>query len=302
VQISNSEDPKNEFTRYSIFQNGIYGGPSIGKAGQINLSLGSNLEMKYKKHTDSGAIYNKLTLIERFTVSTSYNLAADSFQWAYISLTGNTTLFKKLGVNYSATIDPYPYNLEGGDVNDLLWKSGEGIGRIVSSDLSFTTTLTGSSTSQNKDKSNNTTTNSNSSGSGLQLTSPDKYFDYENGHPEFYAPLSINTWSITGYYNILSSNNGIVKQTTQSLTFNGSAQITKFWYGSIYTGYDFVGHQFTPTSISLKRDMHCWEMIFTTIPFGFHQSFMVDIHVKSSILKDLKLTRHRDWYDNQVSQ
>ena len=83
---------------------------------------------------------------------------------------------------------------------------------------------------------------------------------------------------------------------------NMSAQVTKYWHASIYSGYDFTGHQFTATQISATRDLHCWEFVFNTIPFGYHQSFSVEVHVKSSVLHDLKLDRKRDWYDTQQYQ
>lgn len=280
---------------YSIFQQGLYGGPGAGKAGDINLSLGTNLEMKVKQHTDSGVVYKKITLLERVTIGTSYNLAADSFKWADISITANTTLFKKLGVNYSSTLDPYISNGEGYDENELTWDNGKGLGRITSSDIAFTTTLTGGNKSQQ-----NQGKTSSSTGSGLQVTSPEEYLTYEYNHPEFYAPIELNTWSASIFYNIVYSHSpGSPSSTTQSFTLNTSAQVTKYWYASLYTGYDFVMHQFTPTSISAKRDMHCWEFVFNTIPFGFHQSFSVEIHVKASVLQDLKIKRQRDWYDTQ---
>jgi lipopolysaccharide assembly outer membrane protein LptD (OstA) len=284
-------------TRYSIFQNGIYGGPGLGRSGSIIMSLGNNLEMKIRTHTDSGVVYKKLVLLERLNIGTSYNMAADSFQWADITISGNTTLFKKLGINFSGNIDPYKTNALGSDINKLVWRDNQ-IGRLTSADVSFSTTLTGS---KKQDATKGKTSTS------LQFTSPDQYLIYEQFHPLYYVPIEISPWSISIFYNFLYSNVPVTSvegvttsaQITQSLTVNGSAQITKYWYFSIYSGYDFQARQFTTTSISAKRDMHCWELTFTSIPFGFHQSFMLEVHVKSSILQDLKLTRRRDWTDTQ---
>jgi LptD protein len=303
--------------KYSIFQNGIYGGPSAGKQEAINYSLANNVEMKIRQHTDSGVVYKKIVLIERFTISTSYNSVADSFRWADISITGNTTLFKKLAVNYSGTIDPYKMNAYGENLSQLVWDNNE-VGRFVSNSLTLSTTLTqGSGKQQGQGQGQNQSSgqqnqqgqsggsNSNSSSQGLQFTSPDQYFEYIQNRPAYYAPLELNSWSITMNYSISTTlNTGIssTNLTTQGLTVNMSAQATKYWHVGIYTGYDFTGHQFTATSISATRDLHCWEFVFNTIPFGYHQDFSVEIHVKSSVLKDLKLTRQRDWEDTQQYQ
>jgi len=299
--------------KYSTFQNGIYGGPSAGKQEAINMSLATNIEMKIKHHSDSGVVYKKITLIERFTISSSYNTAADSQKLAPIALAGNTTLFKKLAVNYSGTFDPYEMSPQGENMNEALIQNGK-LGRLINNSLTFSTTLTqggakqtgqGQTQSQGQqNQQNQSTTNKDNSGSGLQFTSPDQYFDYIANRPAYYAPLELNTWSITMNYSISNTliPGGTTNQTTEGLTVNMSAQATKYWHVGIYTGYDFVGKQFTSTSISATRDLHCWEFVFNTIPFGFHQSFSVEIHVKSSVLKDLKLTRQRDWEDTQQYQ
>lgn len=268
--------------------------------------------MKVRQHTDSGVVYKKVKLLERLSLSTSYNTVADSFKWGGISVGATTTLFKKLAVNYNGTIDPYEMNAYGENVNRLVWDNGQ-VGRFVNNSLTLSTTLTpGSSkqqTTQTQGQQSQTgqtnNNNSNNTSTGVQFTSPDQYFDYIQNRPAYYAPLELSQWSVTMNYSISNTvNTGINSSNSslQGITVNMSAQVTKYWYASIYTGYDFVGHQFTSTSISAKRDMHCWELIFNTIPFGFHQDFSVEVHVKSSVLQDLKLTRQRSWEDTQQYQ
>ena len=65
------------------------------------------------------------------------------------------------------------------------------------------------------------------------------------------------------------------------------------------TGYDFQQKEVTATSFNLTRDLHCWEMTFSCIPFGTHQSYNFQINVRSSLLKDLKLTKRDSWYDRR---
>ena len=299
--------------KYSIFQDGIYGGPSAGKQGAFTYSLGNNIEMKVRQHTDSGTVYKKIKIIERFTISSSYNAIADSFKQAAISINGNTTLFKKLAVNYSGNIDPYRMDEYGNNTKYLVWQQGNDgfLGRFTSNSLTLSTTLTPGGAKQNSGQNQSTGqqnqnggTGNNTATTGVQFTSPDQYFDYIQNRPAYYAPLELNAWSITFNYSLSSvfTPGSNTNTTTQGAMINMSAQVTKYWHASIYSGYDFTGHQFTATQISATRDLHCWEFVFNTIPFGYHQSFSVEVHVKSSVLHDLKLDRKRDWYDTQQYQ
>jgi hypothetical protein len=47
------------------------------------------------------------------------------------------------------------------------------------------------------------------------------------------------------------------------------------------------------------RDLHCWELNFnwTAFPVAYQQ-FLIELRVKASMLKDLKLTRRRSNLDN----
>ena len=45
----------------------------------------------------------------------------------------------------------------------------------------------------------------------------------------------------------------------------------------------------TPGSVTLTRDLHCWQMSFTWVPIiGFRKSWNFNIRVKSGMLSDLK--------------
>ena len=64
------------------------------------------------------------------------------------------------------------------------------------------------------------------------------------------------------------------------------------------TGYDFTSGKMSMTSITLTRDLHCWQMSFTWIPFGTHRSWAFNIGVKAASLADLKFDKSVTQYDN----
>ncbi len=82
-------------------------------------------------------------------------------------------------------------------------------------------------------------------------------------------------------------------QISKSLGVDGSVNLTEKWKVTYSTGYDFQFKQMTYTSLNIYRDLHCWEMSISWVPFGEYQSYSININARSSILRDLKLTRNR---------
>ena len=78
---------------------------------------------------------------------------------------------------------------------------------------------------------------------------------------------------------------------------NGNIRLTEKWKIGFRSGYDFDTKEISYSSIDVYRDLHCWEMRFNWVPFGFRQSFNLSISVKSSILQDLKLNKRKSFYD-----
>lgn len=78
---------------------------------------------------------------------------------------------------------------------------------------------------------------------------------------------------------------------------NGDFSLTPKWKISFTSGYNFATKEISASSFQITRDLHCWEMSFNCIPFGQHQSYNFQINVRSSMLKDLKLTKRASWYD-----
>jgi lipopolysaccharide assembly outer membrane protein LptD (OstA) len=284
-------DANGAMQQYSIFQNGIYGSPAAGQSGLIGFNLSNTIEAKSKVKSDSGAVYKKTSLLDNLGVAFNYNLAAKHFKWSTINLNARTRLFKRFDIFSTAVLDPYQLDSTGARTEKYEWNN-ERIGRLTNGSLSISTNL------QSKQKSNAKKTSA--------LATQDE-LDFINKNPNAYIDFDV-PWNLNIYYNVIY-NKLIVQQTsgtigyttkdliTQSLTFSGDVSLTKKWKVSVTSGYDFTRKEFTLTSINVYRDLHCWEMHFNWVPFGFRQSFSIDINVKSSVLRDLKLSRRKDWFD-----
>jgi len=105
-----------------------------------------------------------------------------------------------------------------------------------------------------------------------------------------YSRLSSFVVAIAGY------------QTNQSAVLNakGDINLTPKWKIGFTSGYDFINHDYTYTSIDFYRDLHCWEMRMNWIPFGTRQGWNFTIAVKASMLQDLKYELRND-YRNRIT-
>ncbi len=270
---------------YSPFDQGIYGKPNANEAGLVTFNFINNLEMKVRTPKDTASASKKVRLIENFNFSSSYDLFKDSLNWSNVRLNARTKLFKNLNLNYTGTLNPYAFDSLGNNINTSMWKQSKKLGTITNSTFALGWML----------KSPGSGTKESNKGTQEEL-------DAINANPNAYVDFNI-PWSLNINYNIRlnrSFANGIDTTTiTQSLTFNGDFNLTKYWKIGVNSGYDFETKDLTYTQVNIYRDLHCWELRFNWIPFGFRKSYGVTLSVKSPLLQDLKLQRKRAWYDLQ---
>ena len=276
-------DYNHSLPQYSIFENGVYGTPASGRSGLIGFSLNNTLEAKTKTQSDSGAVFNKVSLLDNFGLAFSYNAAVKNFNWSNIALNARTVLFKKMNITAAAALDPYQLDSAGNHIEKFEWNNGR-IGRLTNATASVGYDLKSKEQTAAKPSSNT-----------ANAANQDE-LDYIKNHPDAYVNFNV-PYSLRVNYNINYSHTPTLSQITQSITFFGDLSITKKWKISATSGYDFVTNKLTLTSINVYRDLHCWEMRFNWIPFGPRQMYSIDIKVKSSVLQDLKLSKRKDWYD-----
>lgn len=252
--------------RYSIFETGIYGGPPSGKYGIIGFNLDNNLEMKTRTVTDTSVNLKKIKIFESLSAGVSYNTALDSLQWSNINVNGRTILFERVNVNLSGSFDPYITDTSGVRINTSELSENNRLARLVSSTFGVSFSL-----------------------NSLKPKTDQK----PASNPEFNYPfnLSVN-------YNVTYSRPGNLESTIfQTLNFYGDVALTQNWKINFNSGYDFEAKDLSYTSLGIYRDLHCWEMRINWVPFGSQQNYYFQINIKSSILKDLKLSKKEDIYD-----
>lgn len=85
---------------------------------------------------------------------------------------------------------------------------------------------------------------------------------------------------------------------SQTLGIRGTLDLTEKWKVSMNTNFDIQAGEFSYTTLNINRDLHCWQMAFNFVPFGYMKSYSFTINAKSSMLKDLRLQKRESNYDN----
>ncbi|MCC8037903.1 MAG: LPS-assembly protein LptD [Bacteroidales bacterium] len=303
---------------YSMFPNSLYGVPGQGKTGMVSVSLANNVEMKVKSDADSTG-EKKISLIENFTVSQSYNFAADSLRWSNINTSLLLRLVKNFNLNLSAVWDVYTYGLTPSGspvrINKTRLQAGKGLAKLSSTGTSFSYTFNnstfkkgGSSNNSNKGNSNKGSSSNmddepgaRGPGSGKDSQDDDIQLDGDG-----YMPWSV-PWNLSVNYSVNYSYGSFNYDKmeyngkwTQNLSFSGNIRPTKNWNFGFSASYNFDTHKIAYMNCNISRDMHCWSMRASFVPVGPYKSYNFHISVNSSLLSDLKYDK-RSSYSNGVT-
>lgn len=108
-------------------------------------------------------------------------------------------------------------------------------------------------------------------------------------------------WSMDVRYTVnLNRNQYADNDLVQSLRFSGSFKLSQMWAFQYSCSYDFVDDEFVYPRMSIYRDLGCWEMRMSWVPFGTRSSYDFYINIKSGMLKDvIKYRLKNTYYDRQ---
>ena len=303
-------DQNGNIQTYNMFMNALYGTPSQNKSGLLTYNFSNTLDLKVPSRSDTVTGLKNVTLLEALSFSGNYDLTKDSLNFSYMSVSGRTTLFKKLKVTYSSVWDPYVVDSMGRRVNRFEVIENHKLFHKNSSAWNFSLSW---SFNQNdfkkwtgKDKNPPATFQDKITrrANGSEFVT-DGELDDILGNPKSYIDWD-TPWSLSLSYNLRRSTNityaafmGIPNnQVVQTLTVNGDVSLSPKWKVNFSTGWDFTNHGLSYTSLNVYRDLHCWEMRFNWIPIGSYKSWNFTINVKAQALQDLKLTKKKDYRDN----
>ncbi|MBP6459197.1 MAG: LPS-assembly protein LptD [Crocinitomicaceae bacterium] len=288
-------DNQGNYISYSRFENTLLGAPGLGVSNSIGIGISNSLEAKVLDAASKKGASKKVSLLNQFNFSTSYNLTAEEFKLEPISFIGGTTLLdNKLGVNFGARFDPYDLDSNNQRINEFSINNGNGLARMTSSNITLNYSVS-SNEFGGKKESKQTVQNGGRKddlfGAAVDLSNQNeslfKKNDAKNEQSELYNYKF--PWDLQIAYSLTYSNNASQREiTTNSVMVSGNIDMAEKWKMGFSSGYDFAQKGISFTQLRFERDLESWRMSFSIVPIGVYQSWNFFIGIKSSMLSDIK--------------
>ncbi|MBA2745776.1 MAG: LPS-assembly protein LptD [Flavisolibacter sp.] len=301
--------PSGRMDVLSQFENNmIYRGYSYGKYGGISFGLDNNLEMKWRSRKDTGdAAVRKIRIIDGFGFNSEYNFLSDSLKLQPFSLYLRSNLLDKINISAQALLDPYQVDSFGRNIDRFVWQGNRfSPGRITSGSISMSTRF------QSKPR-DGTLGAGPRPGEGLNPLNPQgrdpnyigdqqRLQDYMRRNPaefvDFNIPWSLDlSYSLNFFRRLKPDFSGFTTEVNSSVSFNNSFSLTPKWNFSTTGYFDFNALQLTQFTMTISRDMHCWQMSISVVPINQTRYFNITINPKSSVLQNLRVNRTRYFYN-----
>lgn len=272
-----------------------------GRFGGFNFTLENNLSMKVRDKKDTGNALKKISLIDAFSINGNYNFFPVDFRnFSNITASASSNLFNKINLTTNASFDPYEVDSTGRDKDLLVWKRKPiSLGRLTNWSLSLSSSFQGG----NKKTGEKAGVKPDETAADEALYGQDQYnsdLAYIRNNPgefaDFNIPWSVNLSFALSYLKSFD----VKKQTfvgafTQNMQFGGTLNITPKWQMGMNGYLNLSEGKINPLSMSISRDLHCWQMSISITPLGLYRYYSINISPKSPILRDLKVNRTRSF-------
>jgi len=299
---------------YSIFENSIFGTPALSqRSGAISIGIVNILEAKVFEKNDTTGKPEKVSIIENFSMSTSYNIFADSLNWSPVAMSFRTMLFNQVSLSASGSFSLYATDENGRSISRFYYETDRKLMRLqnfsTSVDFDLGRLIRGDQTTESG---SGRTTQRPVGGGRTSLDGSNEDLpgrEQTQEGPLLSAPLSLEfdeygyaivdlPWTMNLAYNLSLSKTPKETTISQQVTLNGSLKIADKTNITYVTGLDIKQKEITMTRIGVNRSLHCWDMSFNWIPTGYLKSWDFTIRINSSMLSDLKYERRKDYRDN----
>jgi hypothetical protein len=280
---------------YSPFDVAAYVPQSNIQGMNLNFSVRQSIEAKVRdKNATKANATKKVMLLDNWNMGSSYNFFADSLRLGGLTMGASTSIMNKFKVSYNSNYSFYDRDERGREIDRYLINSGNRLMRMRSTAVALSFGLK----SKERNRLNRADEGRTKEEHALLAESKGALVDLS-------VPWNLNvsyTMNFSNQLNLLSQRDSLV--TRQGVMFNGSVTLFKYWAFTFNSGYDMshlkadnLSHRdlamkyFTPTTLGLTWDLHCWEFTASYVPFGMRKSYMFQINIKSAMLQDLKFQR-----------
>ncbi len=257
-----------------------------------------NLNNFFQAKLINGDEETKLDLF-RLDFATGHNFLADSLNWDNLRSNFRATPIKGVNFTISSSHSFYKRGESGkGERNEF------SLPRLLNLNANLGFSLDQNTFKVGEEKEKKEKEKAGEGEEGLRTESDeleldDDYLYTEERSDEFAAQRITIPWrvNLTMNYNYDKSDINNIREKF-NVKAAANVTITKGWKINWTATYDVVENDLVYQSISIYRDLHCWEMSFNWQPSIDYYSFR--INVKADILQDLKLTKHPSGSSRQV--
>jgi lipopolysaccharide assembly outer membrane protein LptD (OstA) len=288
----------NTNTKYSIYDNTLYGSPPIPtKQANFNFGLNNNLEMKVKSTKDTITGEKKVVLIQSLTFASSYNIYKPAGQnLTPISFSGVIPVIKNLNLTFGGTFNSYAYKIvklpitnsitnitrdtfEMQQSTQYAWQDNQWLGKLTSFSLRFGYTFQSAQPAKPANTTGATPNSPASQGTSDNQLGPDKSLnktedkklDQQSDYNYFKIP-----WSVTFNYSFSLNNTPGVLLYNYSLSTTANPK-TLTYKSTIQQNFDCNGN----FSLTPK-----WKVTFSTA-YDFQARMISYNYTNFSIQRDL---------------
>ena len=284
---------QNRDVEYSRFE--LDGGRMANRGSTfVNYSLSNRFEAKLMQ----GDTADKNVDILQLDVSGSYAMALDSLNWSAITMAFRTPSIGSFNINGNAGFTLYDEAKNSFGVmtpiRAMLIEQGKGLARLTFASVNLSAQFSSGSVNSNR-------SSDDSSGTGAMTYSTDRFavrtiddrkdVDYfgergVGGGPLLF-PWNLST-SLTYYYGepiIGMISRRCDARADVDIRLTSTLQIRSSF------SYDFINAMIVAPSISIIKDLDCWELSANWYPTGFNQGFIIRFAAKASQLRDLQLIK-----------
>ena len=314
---------------YSPYSGAMYGVPGKGKSGTLSVNVGNNIETMWRVNADSTVVK---PFIDELGASMSYNFAAKTKPWSNLNTRLRIKLTKSYTFSFNATWATYAYEFnEQGKVivgNRTEYSYGR-FGRFQGMSQNWSYTFNNNTlnewkskwdrlfkhkveTEDEEEEDDADDENPNADRAHRQGApgpgrggAPEKATVDEDGYVEYKLP-----WSLSVSYGISMRENTQAQinvkrmrypwALSHSLNMSGNMKLTNKWNINFSSGWDFTYHDFTTTTMSVTRDLHCFNMSCSVV-LKPYTSYNFTVKANSSMLSDLLKVKKRSSYNSYVN-
>ena len=209
---------------------------------------------------------------------------------------------QKINLTASTTLDPYAEGLNGvPNYGRFVWQDGRfSPGRLSNGSISLSTDFR--SKPRDPEKAQETPSDQQQITDPMLLGDQQMLMDYMRRNPAEFVDFNI-PWSINIAYSLFFNRqlkpdySGYETNFSSNLSFNGSFSLTPKWNFSANGYYDLGEMMLQTFTLSINREMHCWQMSIGVTPVGQYRFFNITISPKASMLQDLRINRTRTFYN-----